>query len=311
MNEQDDDHDEDNPLIYQTAESCREALELLRNSTTPVTSVTLTGSYNATTFQRIFSRMAKWCHLSLINGTVEIYELPSPIHDRAGEEIFVQLRDQSRFIRSTLTSDIQFNETTILQPDMGIIVENPNVLFPGARDSRNRKIPKLIVEVSYHQPHSRVFPRVDTYFSIGNGHGVRAVLIIIIRQTTGDVAQPARALQLVAVLYQYGALGEGGVPLPSAAISFGDYLHSRTKHAIESSGHVPANMMRGVGIDDAPPCNDSHRQEYLLPIPKATVLFHDFTEEEIAATDVVVEAPYFHIDLYSLQRFIRLELPVH
>eukprot|EP01033_Poteriospumella_lacustris_P005661 gene5661-4051_t len=172
-------------------------------------------------------------------------------------------------------------------------------------------IPKLVVEVSYTQPYHKLFPRLDTYFSFGDGHGVRAVLNIIIRRTAGGVAQPANALQLVAVFYEYDKVGDEGVPLPSAAISFGDYLNSRTKHAIESGGHVPANMMRGVGIDDAPPCNDAHRQEYLLSIPKATVLFHDYTEDEITAMDVAVEEPHFHIDLYSLQSLIRRQLPAH
>lgn len=96
-----------------------------------------------------------------------------------------------------------------------------------------------------------------------SGDGVRAVLVIIIRK-----AASSSRLQLLAVYFEHGHdHPTGGYPMPSVVVSFGDYM---TKKAIEERGHIPENMMQGVGIRARylpPECTAATRQQYQLLIP--------------------------------------------
>lgn len=171
-------------------------------------------------------------------------------------------------------------------------------------DARNiSKLPKLVVEVSFRQPLDDIFQRVSTYFSEGAGDGVRAVLVIIIRK-----AASSSRLQLLAVYFEYdNGHPTGGYPTPSVAVSFGDYLHTRTKKAIEERGHIPETMMQGVGVRAStlpPACTAAMRQEYQLRIPTASVLFYGYTAQQMAEV-FNVTTENFSIDLYRLKCAIR------
>jgi hypothetical protein len=129
------------------------------------------------------------------------------------------------------------------------------------------------------------------------------VLVIIIRK-----AASSSRLQLLAVYFEYGHdHPTGGYPMPSVAVSFGDYMHPRTKKAIEERGHIPENMMQGVGISASylpPACTAATRQQYQLLIPTASVLFHGYTAQQMAEV-FNVTTENFHIDLYMMKCAIR------
>lgn len=306
MDEEDGyDHDESHPDIYQVADTVDQAMEILQTSTMPVM-VTLSDTYTVAQFEEMFPDNWKRCHRCLIDGKVILYELPSTAHERPAAEILLQLHRQSQYISSEGTGDICFGpiEHRVLQPDQSIFVWHEDLVRPGAVDARNiSKLPKLVVEVSFRQPLDDIFQRVSTYFSEGAGDGVRAVLVIIIRK-----AASSSRLQLLAVYFEYdNGHPTGGYPMPSVAVSFGDYLHTRTKKAIEERGHIPATMMQGVGVRAStlpPACTAATRQEYQLRIPTASVLFYGYTAQQMAEV-FNVTTENFSIDLYRLKCAIR------
>eukprot|EP01033_Poteriospumella_lacustris_P015274 gene15274-10921_t len=248
-------------------------MEILRTSTMPVM-VTLRDTYTVAQFEDMFPDNWKACHRCLIDGKVLLYELPSETHERPAAEIYGQLRSQSRYISSKGTGDIYF-EDRVLQPDQSIFVWHVDFARPGAMDARNIwKLPKLVIEVSFRQPFDDIFQRVPTYFS-------------------------------QAVYFEYDDVH--GHPTPRVAVSFGDFLHHRTMRAAEHWGHIPENMMQGVGVHETtlpPACTAATHQQYQLRIPTASVLFHGYTAQQIAEVFNVTTA-YLPIDLFMLKCAIR------
>ena len=286
-----------------TANSLKDAIELLREH--PSGMITLEDEYTVDSFYRKFCKnidKIPHCHIRLVAGEVRIFELPTGVHESVANNILIQLSRQNRFIESQGSGDIVIDNNTLLQPDQSILLYRTNTRPPvAATDLRGNMLPKVVIETSYSEQYGSIFSLPHLYFSVGNGAGIQGVILLIIRRSK---AYPDN-WQMVALYYPYGNNDDHGNPAPTQAISFGDYLHTRTRNIILEQGHVPQGLLCGVGVNNDPPCNQEGLALYQFGVPR-DALWHGCDEElrnllEYPANDLSV-------DLYSLQYIMKLRV---
>ena len=107
--------------------------------------------------------------------------------------------------------------------------------------------------------------------------------------------------QMVALYYPYGNNDADGNPIPTQAVSFGDYLHIQTRNAIVQHGRVPTGLLQGVGMN-GPPCDQDGIPAYQFRIPR-DALWHGCNEQLKQA----MEYPDHDlpVDLYQIKRFAK------
>jgi hypothetical protein len=67
----------------------------------------------------------------LINGKIQIYEILSQAHEKAAHEIYGQLREQNRRLKSTGSATLTFDDATCLEPDDSVYIRLPGLATPG------------------------------------------------------------------------------------------------------------------------------------------------------------------------------------
>lgn len=235
-------------------------------------------------------------HVRLLHGKIQIYEVPNHIHEAVATEICGQLCYQNRNIGGTGSGRIHINDDLRLEPDQSFYIDNRRNVRPGAVDFMGRKLPKLIIETSFSEAYSSIFSLPQHYFSIGEGDGVQAVLIVIVRKH-------ADSFQMAAFLYEHNHI-VNGVYTPSVAMSFGDYLHEQTRRALVEYSHVDEEAFIGYGItEDYPPCDHRGMPEYQLNIP-AEALWHGVDAADRDQLDFNEDG--FHVDLFEVKRKVKL-----
>jgi hypothetical protein len=217
----------------------------------------------------------------LINGKIQIYEVPSSTHEVAARDILCQLRDQNRCVSSNGSGTLTFDDVTRLEPDESVFICVPGLAIPGALDIKGVRLPKVVIEVSFREDYTSIFSLPEKYFSIDNG--VRAVILIIIRRNQSN----KRVRQLIACYYSHNE------NIPIVVRSFGLDLHVLTKNAIirhsglqQLNNQEIANRFRGVGImyngQDDPRCDQNGIALYQLTIPSGELWFgYDYATREI------------------------------
>eukprot|EP01033_Poteriospumella_lacustris_P010567 gene10567-7518_t len=261
-------------------------------------------------FQHVFGNQRHRGHALLINGRVHIFELPSNRHEAITSRIISQVVRRNDYVCVEGSADIVFGNC-VLQPDQSLYIERPpNPLQPygerrppGDAGSNNVLLPKVVIEVAAGEPLQSIGGLPALYLRLDKPDGIRGVLSVINRRSRDADIQKD---QLVAVWYQYGNWdAQTGSPVPSFAISFGNRLHWRTQRAIERRCAVTGDMWRGVGVG-GPPCDQAGIPEYQVPIPVASVLWHGFTDLEMAAMQVANTAALsfdlFEVKLVALRR---------
>lgn len=283
--------------------------KLLKYAVARPTLVVLQGNYTVKQFLKLFptdSKENNWSKQRLLERRIYIFELPTKVHDAAAQSVVLQLRSLSRWVRSEGSGDIVLGNNTLLQPDGAIYVRGNAGMGgerPGAVDSRNNKLPKVVIEVSLTEPFSSIFALPAAYFRAageGRDDGIRGVVIVIVRREGGSQGGGLGRKQMVALYYAFGVNNDEGQPRPSAAISFGDYLHPSTKAAIMTHGRVPAGGLSGVQVDeDYVECDQAGLDQYKLEIPAAALL-HGISPASQIAMQFDPNRPLF-VDLYELK----------
>lgn len=236
-----------------------------------------------------------------MNGKVQIFELPSDLHDSAAAGILLQLRDQHRCVMSKGSGDICIGETTKLQPDQSIYISKANEPRPGAVDARGKRLPKIVVEVSYSEPNRSIGSLPMLYFSVGGEEGIQGVILVFIRHADPPVEGRC---QLVALLYDCRADRDAeGYLVPSAAISFGDYLHGSTKCAIADHCRVPEGLWTGaLGMHPEVVCDQPELEPFQLQID-GELLWRGY--DPAARARLAANNETFVVDLFELKAGIK------
>eukprot|EP01033_Poteriospumella_lacustris_P009043 gene9043-6495_t len=189
---------------YREVSSLEEAREWLEERHPRSSLAVLAGTYSPKAYDRLLQRgegkRGKWCHHRLVNGQVQLFELPTKMHEVAASQILLQLRDQNRYVQSEGSGDIFINATTKLEPDESIFIDGDDVPRPGAVDPNGGQLPKIVVEVSYSEPYNSIGALPARYFSVGGENGIQAVILIFIHHPV----QPVEGrCQMVVLLYDY------------------------------------------------------------------------------------------------------------
>lgn len=290
-----------------TANNIKEAKSLLSLST----AVKLNGQYSIERYLKLFpieSKKSSWCKHRLYEGTVQIFEIPSTFHEAIAGGFSAQLMRHTH-VQYRGNANIAIGDNTVLQPDASYYLDDHQRDLPGAVDVRRAKLPKVVVEVSYHEPYSSLFALPQKYFDAAaegpNDQGIQGVILVVFRPEGGGAPEPAavQRFQLVALYYAFNQTDESGVLLPSLAISFGDYLHPATKEAIESHGQVQPGQLRGVlgryTNDEATVlCDRLGLPEYRFEIP-AEAMWRGYRQQDREAMGF--DANPFVIDLFAVK----------
>jgi hypothetical protein len=295
--------DVEEDMGYHEVSSLEEARAWLEEHHPRSSLAVLTGTYSPKAYDRLLQRgegkRGKWCHHRLVNGQVQLFELPTEIHEVAASQILLQLRDQNRYVQSKGSGDIFTNATTKLEPDESIFIDGDDVPRPGAVDPNGGRLPKIVVEVSYSEPYKSIGALPARYFSVGGENGIQAVILIVIRHPV----QPVEGrCQMVVLLYDYRTPRDAnGDPVPSMAISFGDYLYWSTKRAIDRHCRVPNDRWSGVGIHQVV-CDQEGLVAFQLQID-GELLWKGYdaaARARLAATNTP-----FVVDLYEMKRLVK------
>eukprot|EP01033_Poteriospumella_lacustris_P012737 gene12737-9106_t len=297
--------DEDDETIHEDVASIKVARALLENTHPKQTVVELAGHYTIQGYDKLFGNgegsQGKWCHHRLVSGKVQLFELPSHLHESAAAGILLQLRDQHRCVMSKGSGDIVIDETTKLEPDESIYISKANEPRPGAVDARGNRLPKIVVEVSHSELCSSIGSLPTRYFSVGGEEGIQGVILVFIRHADPPVEG---RYQMVALLYDYRADRDAaGYPVPSAAISFGDYLHGNTKTAIAEHCRVPEGLWTGaLGVQPEVVCDRPELEPFQLQID-GELLWRGY--DPAARARLAANNEAFVVDLFELKAGIK------
>lgn len=290
-----------------SAKDVTEAKKLLKGLTASPTLVTLEGNYDFDGFKRLFpGDKIRACHRRLIDGVVQIFEIPSQVHEAVAANVFAQLTQHNNCIESNGSADIVINNQTLLQPDGSLFVLPPptlNMGIPGSVDHAGKRQAKIVLEVSVTEPYRSIAELPRKYFAGGGDeaiNGIQGVIIFIIRRSTS----PAREgqYQMIALYYPRNNVNNND-PVPSIAISFGHYLSPLTKRCLTKHLRMPVNVLQGVGVGNAVACNQQGLPTYQFPIPNAA-LCHGFDEN--ARLAMALNSNSTAVDLFNIQRRIVL-----
>lgn len=297
--------DEDDEMIHEDVASIKEARALLENAYSKQTLVELSGHYTIQGYDKLLDNgegaQGKWCHHRLVNGKALFFELPSHLHESAAAGILLQVARQHRCVMSKGSGDIVIGETTKLEPDESIYISKANEPRPGAVDARGKRLPKIVVEVSYSEPNRSIGSLPRLYFSVGGEEGIQGVILVFIRHADPPVEGRC---QLVALLYDYRADRDAeGYPVPSAAISFGDYLHGSTKTAIAYHCRVPEELWTGaLGMHPEVVCDRPELEPFQLQID-GELLWRGY--DPAARARLAANNEAFVVDLFELKAGIK------
>lgn len=293
---------EEETYDYKVVKTVEEGKSFLKESKAALCLVELASKYTVKQFQKLFPGDKVYgCHARLNDGQIQIFELPSRVHEAVGSAVYDLLKQQNRHILSMRSGDITISDNTLLQPDDSYYIRSFDQVIPGAVDHKQMLLPKIVVEVSYSEGYSSISALPKQYFSIGNGDGVQGVLLFFVRKCT--VRGREEEYQMVVLYYQCGHNDLNGDPVPTIAKSFGHYLVPVTKNKIVTECNVPEGLLEGVGIGGGP-CNSVGLPLYRLEIPYEA-LWHGYSPEARALMQFA-EDPFI-IDLFEVQRRVVVE----
>jgi hypothetical protein len=266
-----------------------------------IAGVELHGDFTVDAFYEKFPIDCKFpFHKELVSGKILIYEAPSKLHEIVATEIAFQFRDLfGKVVVGSGSADIRIKERTIREPDQSLYVDPEEFEIQRAVDAANEMLPRIVIEVSYSEGYQSIFGLPAQYFSVGDGNGIRGVVLIIIRRH--DIIHDR--FQMIACYYRYN------LNVPTRILSFGHYLDPRTEASIilySGLTNITANgIFRGVGRMNPdggldPLCEDDSNSLYHFPIESDDLWYGC----NAATRQLYNVGEYIHINLFQMKNMV-------
>eukprot|EP01036_Dinobryon_divergens_P031355 gene31355-40741_t len=244
-------------------------------------------------------RTARLYHLELINNQIFVTAWPTSAHEKVvgtvNSIINVNFNEglDNPYSLSGATA-WSFEEGYIVEADCSFVNEamEPN-LKP--RDANGSHLPDIIVEVAVTQSYEALFHRPLIFFSDAYP-GVKAVVLIKLVQCHHGVG-PTMINQMVAVVFRRNV---DGVPKPTIAISFGQYLHPSTRSDILLHSKIEPELFVGTGMHNVDEqCSGPGIQMFQLQVLEA-----DRVWEHVPANQRPVVQRDVTLDLFLIRRVL-------
>ncbi|CAG8535972.1 10658_t:CDS:10 [Diversispora eburnea] len=215
----------------------------------------------------------------LIDGKIEVYEMPTKPHAIVQGELIYLMRSWSNQLQVLVENDIVVNTRSVYRCDA--CVEPINRQLPQPTQA-GQSYPTLVVEIGNVESVNSLHRKVAGYFSPRTAIQVYLTIKLFPRHQNNTVA-------LLAMLY----LRNNQIPVIVKSFETAG-LHISVLNYLRNTINVPANIITGVGFG-AGPCNAPNIQDYQVAIP-TNLLFDG------VPGGVLVGLPAnFNIDLFNLQ----------